>query len=80
MSIATFEITPQLAEELRAAVAWWRAHGRPELTVPLALREATEDWIAALRAEHLNDGEVPRRAPSFQPVEDDHAQRAHEDR
>jgi hypothetical protein len=64
MTIATYEITPELAQELRAAVAWWQAHGRSELTAPLALREAIEDWIAALRAEHLGDGDIPRQPPA----------------
>jgi hypothetical protein len=56
----TYEITPDLAEEFTASVRWLQTNGRPDLTVPLALREAVEDWISALRAEHLRGDEIPR--------------------
>lgn len=38
MSIATYEITPELAQELRAAVAWWQKPRptRPDRTVGAA--------------------------------------------
>lgn len=68
MTIATYEITPPLAAEFHAAVAWLQSHGHPELTAPLALRDALEDWIAALRAEHFNDGDIPHPPPAVRPV------------
>jgi hypothetical protein len=61
--IPTYEITPDLADELHAAVRWWQQHGRPHLTAPQALAEAAEDWIAALRAEHLAGHDIPRDPP-----------------
>jgi hypothetical protein len=53
VTIPTYEISAELRSELRDAVTWWRDHGRPDLTEALALREALEDWLAALRAEHF---------------------------
>jgi hypothetical protein len=61
--IPTYEITPDLADELHAAVRWWQRNGRPDLTAPQALAEAAEDWIAALRAEHLAGHDIPRDPP-----------------
>ncbi|MGH9014406.1 MAG: hypothetical protein ACRDZ1_10790 [Acidimicrobiia bacterium] len=58
--IATYEITPRLAEEFTTGVRWLQANGRPDLTPAAALAEALEDWIAALRAEHLRGEEIPR--------------------
>ena len=46
--LSTYEITPDIAEEFTAGVPWLQTNGRPDLTVPLALREAVEDWISAL--------------------------------
>ena len=57
--LRTDQLTPALAAELRAAVAWLQANGRPELTPAAALADAVEDWIALLRAEHLRGGEIP---------------------
>ncbi len=57
--IATYEITPRLAEEFTTGVRWLQANGRPDLTPPAALAEALEDWIAALSAEHLRGQAIP---------------------
>jgi hypothetical protein len=58
--LLTYEISPDITEEFTAGVRWLQTNGRPDLTVPLALREAVEDWISALRAERLRGYEIPR--------------------
>lgn len=65
MTIPTYEISAELRSELRAAVTWWHDHARPDLTEALALREAVEDWLAALRAEHFGDTDIPPPASSL---------------
>jgi len=58
--IPTDAITGELAQEFSSAVQWLQTHGRPELTVASAVTEALEDWVAALRAEHLRGQQIPR--------------------
>ncbi len=58
--IPTDAITDELAQEFSSAVQWLQTHGRPELTVATAVAEAMEDWVAALRAEHLRGRDIPR--------------------
>lgn len=65
MTIPTYEISAELRAELHDAVTWWRNHGRPDLTDALALREALEDWLAALRAEQFGDADIPTPPPSL---------------
>jgi hypothetical protein len=58
--IPTDAIAPGLAAEFIAGVAWLKTHRRPDLTLGGALAEAVEDWIAALRTEHLRGEAIPR--------------------
>ena len=61
--IPTDAISSELADDFAVGVHWLQKYGRPELTVATAVAEAMEDWIAALRAEHLRGRDIPRDDP-----------------